>query len=158
MNRRVHDPFVYLFPESKKVCNLEDVPCLSQYKCKQRRDYEFQGGRSQPIELQPPARDWLINELSTMNRDAMEFVILPVHSPSDHSIKRRFEKRTCKLKIGVQIAAKWLSVVPHGNLYDDDEEMEKANTLYCNCYPECSDVKYNAKMAMFGLEHVSEIL
>ncbi|XP_043511153.1 sodium channel protein Nach-like [Frieseomelitta varia] len=79
-------PFFLPNRESKKVCNLADVPCLSQYK------------------------------------------------------------------------SKWLSVVPHGNLYDHDEEIEKTNTLYCKCYPECSDVKYNAKMAMFGLEHVSEIL
>lgn len=58
----------------------------------------------------------------------------------------------------VRIAAKWFSVVPHGDLYENNEEMEKTNILYCNCYPECSDVKYNAKMAIFGLGHVSEIL
>ena len=53
-------------------------------------------------------------------------------------------------------------MVPHENLYNNNENMDKTETLYChNCYPECSHVKYNAKIAMSGLEsnqHVAEVL
>ncbi|XP_050584544.1 sodium channel protein Nach-like [Bombus affinis] len=83
-------PFFLPNRESKRVCNLEDVPCLSQHK------------------------------------------------------------------------STWFSVVPHENLYNNNENMDKTETLYChNCYPECSHVKYNAKIAMSGLEsnqHVAEVL
>ncbi|CAK9830943.1 Pickpocket protein 28 [Anthophora retusa] len=47
--------------------------------------------------------------------------------------------------------AKWISVVPHEDLYND-ESLNNSRILHCyKCYSECSDVRYDAKIATSDL-------
>ncbi|KOC68351.1 Sodium channel protein Nach [Habropoda laboriosa] len=82
-------PFYLPNRESRRVCNLEDVPCLSQHK------------------------------------------------------------------------SRWISVVPHEDLYND-ESLNNSRILHCyKCYSECSDVRYDAKITMSNLvsnQHIVKLI
>ncbi|CAK9806122.1 Sodium channel protein Nach [Anthophora quadrimaculata] len=69
-------------------------------------------------------------------------------------LPNRESRRVCNLEDVAclsQHKSKWISVVPHEDLYND-ESLNNSRILHCyKCYSECSDVRYDAKIATFDL-------
>lgn len=135
------------FPESRRVCNLQDVPCLSKHKCKPCRNSFLLSRSRNSIELLDP-----IMCLYNYNTKAIYNFSILVNS---HVYNFLIAISSWYL----QIIAKWFSVIPHENLYNIEDVKD---ILSCGkCYPECNAVNYNAKISIADLEsnqHVAELL
>ncbi|CAK9800138.1 Sodium channel protein Nach [Anthophora plagiata] len=69
-------------------------------------------------------------------------------------LPNRESRRVCNLEDVAclsQHKSRWISVVPHEDLYND-ESLNNSSILHCyKCYSECSDVKYDAKITTLDL-------